>query len=346
MNFFSTFPRAKQAKTTSANALIAKRLETSEGCEAYLSELEKMKAAHAPNTTTAMHLARQIEQVSRAAAQHRLQADLKAVASAIAASKSAAASAIKAAENALAVADGVQASAAQACAAMEARMVPLSALVAELRQSAAQRVQDAQADFDAVMTQPNADEAAELKASQTLIEAQQGLASSGASERMRLDKLSQQLEALKAAEQAAAHAQSEAVNALNQALCMQSMVEFDAVSLAVLDAYFLATHARARPGSEVPGWRFPNPPSPWFTQGVHAPGHRGDGWQSGGELSAYTANGMSQTLKPINLDILAAPLPEQIEDPAAVESGAPGAAEGSEGSEVIEGDKGSEGAHD
>jgi hypothetical protein len=33
-------------------------------------------------------------------------------------------------------------------------------------------------------------------------------------------------------------------------------------------------------------------------------------------------DGMSETLKPINLDILAAPLPEQIAEPAAVEGSA------------------------
>jgi hypothetical protein len=322
MNFFSTSPRAKQAKTTSPTAAIAKRLETPEGCDAYLSELEKMKAGHAPNTPTALHLAGQIAQVSRAGARHRVQADRKAATAAIADSKNAAASAIKTTEKALAVADGEHARAVQSCAAMEDRMAPLSDRIEKLHQQAAQHVQDAQADFDAVMTQPNADEAAELKASQTLIEAQQGLVSSGAPWRMRLAKLSQQLEALKAAEQAAAQAQSEAVKALNQALCMQSLAEFDAASMAVLDAYFLATQARTRPGSEVPGWFFPKVPSPWFAQRAHVPGHRGNSWEGGGELSAYTVDGMSEALKPINLDILAAPLPEQIAEPAAVEGSA------------------------
>jgi hypothetical protein len=321
MNFFSTSPRAKQAKTTSPTAAIAKRLETPESCDAYLSELEKMKAGHAPNTPTALHLAGQIAQVSRAGARHRVQADRKAATAAIADSKNAAASAIKTTEKALAVADGEHASAVQVCTAMQARMEPLSDRIEALHQQAAQRVQDAQADFDAVMTQPNADEAAELKASQTLIEAQQGLASSGASERMRLDKLSQQLEALKAAEQAAAQAQSEAVKALNQALCMQSLAEFDAASMAVLDAYFLATQACTRPGSDVPGWRFPKAPSPWFTRGEHAPDHHGAN-AGGGQLSEYTVQSMALVLHPINLDLLAAPLPEQIAEPAAVEGSA------------------------
>lgn len=317
MKLFSSFSRAKQTKTADPHAEIAQRLQTLEGCDAYLSELEKIKVDHAGNAQISIPINAKIEQVSRAAARLRLQSEHKAVTAAIEDSKTAAVGAIKAAEKALAVADGEHTSAVQACAAMEARMVPMSARVAELRQQAAQRVQTAQANFDAVMTQANTDEAAELKASQTLIEAQHGLASSGAAEGLRLDKLAQQLDALKAAEQAAAQAHQEAVAALNQALAMDALVEFDRVSLQVLDAYFLTVEARARPGVEVRGWRFPNAPLVWFTRSVHGLGHRGDKSEGGGELPQWQVQYMADAFRPINLNRLAEPLPVpvQITDP-------------------------------
>jgi|GEM_PF-5892293 len=319
MNIFPTFPRAKQAKTTSPNAAIAKRLETPQGCDVYLSELQKIKAVHAANAQIKRHVEHQIELVTRAAARLLLEAERKAVSAEIAASKSAATSAIKAAENALAVADSVSANAPQACAAMEARMVPLSARVAELRQSAAQRVQAAQARFDEVMAQPSADEKSERDASQTLIEAKRESAEAGAAECLRLNKLASQLEALKTAEEAATRACSEAAEALNQALAALALVEFDDARQLMIDAYFVVVQAAWPTGGKVPGHHVPGAPLVDFSQAKHA---IGASYASGKTIGQYTLDVMAKNLTPINLDYLAAPLPEQIAEPAAVDGSA------------------------
>jgi len=318
MNIFSTFPRPKQAKTTSPNAAIAKRLETPDGCDAYLSELQKIKAVHAANVHIALHVEHQIEQVTRAAARLLLEAERKAVTAAIAASKSVATSAIKAAESALAVADSGSADAAQTYAATVARMAPLSALVLELRQSAAQRVQAAQTRFDEVMGQTSADEKAERDASQTLIEAKRESAESGAAECLRLDKLASQLEALKTVEEAATRARSEAAEALNQARAALALVEFDDARQLMIDAYFVADQAVESAGGRVRGHSVPDAPSVDFSQAAHA---LGGGRALGRSLPDYVLVAMARTLRPINLDFLAAPLPEQIAEPAAVEGG-------------------------
>jgi len=318
MNFFSTSPRAKQAKTNSPNAAIAKRLETLEGCDAYLNELQKIKAGHAANTQITRHFNGKIELVKRAAERLRLVAERKAVSAAIAASKSAAINAIKAAENALAVADNVSANAPQACAAMEARIAPLSARVAELRQSAAQRLQAAQARFDDVMAQPSADEKAERDASQALIEAKRESAESGVAECLRLDKLALHLQTLKAAEEAANQARSEAAQGLNQALAALALVEYDDARQLMVDAYFVVVQAALPTGGKLPGHRVPDAPLVDFSQAKHATGARD---ALGKTINQYALDLMARNLTPINLDVLAAPLPEQIAEPAAVEGG-------------------------
>ncbi len=304
LNILHTQP----AQTNKPHTDIAQRLKTLESSEAYLSELQNLQATHANSTPFKWALNSKMEEVSRAVDRHRLQRNLKTATAAIANAKTEAASAIKAAQNNLAEANNEHAQAVQVCAAIQARMAPLSDRIQELHQQAAQRVQAAQARFDAVMLQANTDEAAELKASQALIEAQQSLATSGAAESLRLNRLAQQMQALEAAEQAAAQTQNNAVEALNQALAMQALAAFDAVSLAVLEAYFLTEQARARPGSAVPGWRFPDTPTPCFTQMEHAP-CLGEKEAVGGKLSAFTVSRMAQTFKPINLALLAAPLP-------------------------------------